>query len=280
LSAVTTGRRVRVPSARRDRTRRESVATGELDRRLVGEQIGGEFRQRGERGEFLGGQRARAGADAFDEHEQREQLRRVRLRRRDRSLVPRGHVDVQLGGAGQRRLGVVRHRERDRAALPRRAHDLDQIGRAAALAHADDERFGQVGPGAVDGHGRGRGEGRRDAQTDLGEVRGIERGVIGRTSSGEHHVAGALLGDGGRDRGDRRRVRRFQQLGIDVGLLGDVGGHAGTSDHILLTHCRLLIIPHRYRADFARTMRSLARFCVKSQRGAHCHITTRASHGS
>ena len=106
------------------------------------------------------------------------------------------------------RRGVVGDRERLRTGCSRRAHNLDQIRRAAALADADDERVGQIGTGAVDRDRRRRREAGRDAEADLGQVGAVERGVVGRAASSEDDVLRARFGDAGGHRGDGAGVLR------------------------------------------------------------------------
>jgi hypothetical protein len=70
-----------------------------LDRGVVSEHALGVARQLGE---LASGYLPAARPYPLDQHQQREQLRGVRLGRRHRALASGGHVHVQLGGSGQR----------------------------------------------------------------------------------------------------------------------------------------------------------------------------------
>ncbi len=93
------------------------------------------------------------------------------------------------------------------------------------------------------------------AEPDLGEVRAVQGGVVGRAAPDEDDVARAPRGDLGRHRGDRRGVLAVQQTGVPGRLLGDVGGHP-------LASLRHVPLPSGLRVS----VRSLARKSSVEQR--------------
>ena len=70
-----------------------------------------------------------------------------------------------------------------------------QVGRAAALADPDRpaRRAGRGGRRRAV-IARRRGQAGREAEPDLGEVRAVQRGVVGGAAGREHHVARSALG--------------------------------------------------------------------------------------
>ena len=109
----------------------------------------------------------------------------VRLRRRDRPLLPCPAVDHVLGGGRQRRRRVVDDRDGDRAAGARRLDDGDQVRRPPRLRHGDHEPAAPAELGAVDRHGRRRGHPGRDPELGLDQVAEMDRGVVRRAAGDE-----------------------------------------------------------------------------------------------
>jgi hypothetical protein len=150
-----------------------------------------------------------------------------------------------------------------RALLAGDPDDFGEIGRAAALADPDDQGVAQVGPRAVDRDGRRRRESGRDAEPDLGQVGGVERGVVGRAAGREDHVARPPVGYLARDVRDRGRPGVEHPL-VELGLLGDIGRHpvAGFGGHLSppLTRARSCAMPPLWLQIRARHTREVSNF--------------------
>ncbi len=227
--------RVSVPAPRGDHPVREPVPGRQLPRCRVGQHRAGLLGQCPQRGQLVGGHNP-AAAYRFHEKQQGEQFSGVRLGGGDRPLVPGGHVDVQLRRVRQRRARVVGDRQRVRAGFTGPGDHLDQVGRAAALAHPDHQRTGQVGARAVEGGGARAGQSGRDAEPDLGEVGGVEGRVVGGAPGCEDHVARLPLDDLPGYCADRVELGQLQQRGVPRRLLRDVRRHP----HATLDHASIL----------------------------------------
>ena len=167
--------------------------------------------------------------EGVDDEPERQQLGGVRLGGRDRTFGTGQDVELQLCGVPEGTLGVVRDRKRRRAPGSRGADGLDEVRGATTLADREQQDVGEVRPGSVGRHRRGRGQASGEAEGDLDQVLRVQRRVVTRATRCEQDEPRAPVMDGRGEGAGPRHGLRGEEAGECLGLFGDLGGHQGAA---------------------------------------------------